>query len=410
MNSSSTAAPVQPLSDVTVLDLTHHIVGPYATKLFGDFGADVIKVEKPDGDIARSLGPFKDDEAHPESSGLFFYLNTNKRSLVLDLKSEAGLSALRQLATGADIVVESFSPETLDRLGCGWEFFQSVNPGLPLVSISNFGQDGPYRHYRVSDLVLYAFAGEMYSMGETDREPTKMAGTAALFESGASAAVATFAALWASKRHGIAQHVDVSLAETHLGGVDRRHATAIGFEFSGRRTMRASGAIRGMPSGIYPCADGYVDFTNAQLHPDRVADMLGHPDWLMNDSRFTDVLQRMNPNTVGDFDTHFLEWCLAQTKREIWSEARRARVMCGPLFTMEDLFNDDHFRDRGFWEEAEHQALGRVTLPGRPFLMSEGGWALKRTAPLLGEHSTELLAEFGVNQETTREILEGRTR
>ncbi len=84
--------------------------------------------------------------------------------------------------------------------------------------------------------------------------------------------------------------------------------------------------------------------------------------------------------------------------------------MCGPLFTMEDLFNDDHFRDRGFWEEAEHQALGRVTLPGRPFLMSEGGWALKRTAPLLGEHSTELLAEFGVNQETTREILEGRTR
>src|SRR5690606_10978059 len=142
-------------------------------------------------------------------------------------------------------------------------------PDLPVISISNFGQTGPYRDYKLTELPLYAFAGEMYSMGTTDREPVKMAGTAALFESGAAISVGIFGALFASKRFGIGQHVDISLAETHFGGVDRRHATAIAFQFSGRRTLRAATAGAGMPQGIYPVADGYVDFTNAAIRADR---------------------------------------------------------------------------------------------------------------------------------------------
>lgn len=389
---------MQALDNVRVLDLTHHIAGPYATRLFADFGADVIKIERPGGDIARRLPPFKDGIEHPERSGTFFYLNCNKRSVVLDLKRPEGIDALAALAKTADVVIESFAPGKLEALGAGYGFFRDINPSLPVISVSNFGQTGPYRDYLLSDLVLYAFAGEMYSMGETDREPVKMAGTAALFESGSAIAVGMMGALFASKRHGIGQHVDISLAETHFGGVDRRHATAIAFQFSGRKTLRLASHGGGMPQGIYPCADGYVDFTNAGLRPDRIAEMLGNAEWLA-DPRYSDPIQRMNPAVIEDWNGNFITWCIERTKREIWEAARAAKVMCGPMFTMEDLFVDEAFRARGFWSKTEHAELGEVTIPGRPLRMEQGGWQLRRAAPLLGQHTAEVLTEVGLSPE-----------
>lgn len=385
---------MQALDDATVLDLTQHVAGPYATRLLGDFGANVVKVEPPSGDLARRLGPFKDDLPDPERSGLFFALNCNKRSVVLDLATDEGRQGLAALAAMCDVVVEAFAPGTLDRLGIGWEWLQQVNPRAPLVSVSNFGQDGPYRDYRLSELTLYGFAGEMYSMGLIDREPVKMAGTAALFESGSAVLVATMAALTAARRFGIAQRVDVSLAETHFGGVDRRHATAIGFQYSGRKTGRSSTATLGMPNGIYPCDDGYVEFAAAGVRPDRVLDMLGFPDWAL-DPKYQDPLVATKPDLVEEWNASFLAWCLERTKREVWAEARRAKVLCGPLFSVKDMYEDNHFRDRGFWARIQHAALGTVELPGRPFTMPEGGWALRRPAPLLGEHTEELLREAG---------------
>jgi crotonobetainyl-CoA:carnitine CoA-transferase CaiB-like acyl-CoA transferase len=396
---------MQALDDLVVLDLTHHIAGPYATKLMADYGADVIKVERPAvGDIARQLGPFKGGTPDPERSGLFFYLNTNKRSVTLDLASADGKAALSALARRADLVVESFAPGTLDCFGLGWEFFKALKPDLSLVSVSNFGQTGPYRDYRLSELVLYGFAGEMHSMGMTDREPVKMAGTAALFESGAAIAPALMATVMAAKLNGEGQHVDIALAETHFGGVDRRHATAIGNRFSGRRTLRAAGGATGMPQGVYPCADGYVDFTNSGARPQRIADMLGHPGWLQ-DPMFQDPQARIKPDVIEAWNANFLVWCLERTKREIWAEARRAKVMCGPLFTTEDMFEDDHFRGRGFWATAEHPVMGTVEFHGRPFIMAEGGWELRRPAPTLGQHTREVLAEAGLPEAQVARIV-----
>jgi crotonobetainyl-CoA:carnitine CoA-transferase CaiB-like acyl-CoA transferase len=395
---------MQALDNVTVLDLTHHIAGPYATRLMADLGADVIKIERPGGDLARQLGPFQGNEPNPEKSGLFFYLNCNKRSVVLDLRSTAGKEALAALAARADLVVESFAPGVIERLGIGFDFFRGVKADLPLVSISNFGQTGPYRDYKATELVMYAFAGEMYTMGMPDREPVKMAGTAALFESGAGTAVALMGALFASKRHGIGQHVDISIAETHFGGVDRRPATAIAYQFSGRKSERAASAGGGMPQGIYPCADGYIDFTNAGLRPDRVADMLNHAEWL-NDPRFSDPIQRMDPFVIEEWNTFFLGWCLERTKREIWAEVQRAKVLAGPLFTMEDLYHDSHFRDRGLWTKVRHAEMGDVEMVGRPFLMGKGGWELRRPAPRLGEHTHEVLKEAGVAAETIDAVM-----
>ncbi len=395
---------MQAIDNVVVLDLTHHIAGPYATKLMADFGADVIKIEKPGGDVARRLGPYAGNQPDPEKSGLFFYLNCNKRSVVLDLTGSPGREALAALARRADLVVESFAPGVLDRLGVGYDFFRAIKPGLPLVSVSNFGQDGPYRDYKATELVMYGFAGEMYSMGLTEREPVKMAGTAALFESGAATAVALMGALFASSRHGIGQHVDISIAETHFGGVDRRHATAIAYQFSGRKTIRAATAAGGMPQGIYPCADGYVDFTNAGLYPERVDEMLNHPEW-NQDPRYADPIQRLDPFVIDEWNANFLGWMLERTKREVWEEARRAKLLCGPLFTIEDMFTDSHFRDRGFWSSIDHPDLGRVELPGRPLIMGRGGWELRRPAPLLGEHTEEVLREADLPESLIDEVL-----
>jgi crotonobetainyl-CoA:carnitine CoA-transferase CaiB-like acyl-CoA transferase len=328
--------------------------------------------------------------------------------VVLDLATDAGRNALGRLAAGADIVVESFAPGTIDRLGIGWSWLQGVNPRAPLVSISNFGQDGPYRDYRLSELTLYGFAGEMYSMGLIEREPVKMAGTAALFESGSAVLVAAMAALTAARRFGTAQRVDISLAETHFGGVDRRHATAIGFQYSHRKTGRSSAAaVGGMPNGIYPCADGYVEFAAAGVRPDRILDMLGYPEWAL-DPKFQDPLVATKPDLVEEWNAQFLGWCVERTKREVWAEARRAKVLCGPLFSVQDMYEDNHFRDRGFWARIEHAALGSVELPGRPFMMSEGGWSLRRPAPLLGEHTEEVLREAGMQDDLIAVVAGGR--
>jgi crotonobetainyl-CoA:carnitine CoA-transferase CaiB-like acyl-CoA transferase len=387
---------MQALDDLVVLDLTQHIAGPYATRLLADYGADVIKVEPPGGDVARALSPHQGHSAHPERSGLYFYLNCNKRGIVLDLATSDGRATLGALATRADLVVESYPPGALAAMGVGYDFFRAVKPSLPVVSITSFGQTGPYRDYHLTELPLFAFAGEMYSMGLPDREPVKMAGTAALFESGAAAAVGLMAALFAARRHGIGQHVDVALADTQLGSVDRRMAAAIAFQFSGHHTVRAAAMGAGTPQGIYPCADGYVDFTSGFIYPERVAEMLGHPDWL-REERFSDPAKlRTSPALIAEWNVYFLEWCLARTKREIWEEARRARLLCGPLFTMADLHEDEHFRSRGFWASIDHAAMGTVEMAGRPFIMEQGGWQLRRPAPLLGEHTEEVMRELSM--------------
>jgi crotonobetainyl-CoA:carnitine CoA-transferase CaiB-like acyl-CoA transferase len=157
-----------------VLDLTRHTVGPFATRVLGDYGADIVKIEPPEGDPARWLPPFAGDEPGLERSGTFLFLNTNKRSVVLDLKTDAGREQLLQLARTADALVENFRPGTLDRLGIGYEVLSRANPRIVVTSISNFGQDGPYRDWEGTDLTLYAMGGPMIASGDIDHEPVKV--------------------------------------------------------------------------------------------------------------------------------------------------------------------------------------------------------------------------------------------
>ena len=389
--------PVGPLDGVTVLDLTEDIAGPYCTKLFADFGADVIKVEPPGGDRSRSVGPWYQGRSGPERSGTFCYFNTNKRSLVLDIERAEARAVIEQLIARVDILIESQPAGRLDALGYGWDAIRAARGDLPMVSITPFGHDSPYRDYRVSDLVLYGFAGEMYSIGVQDREPVKMFGTASLVECGAAAATAAMGALTSAELQGIAQHVDFAMADAQFNGVDRRHAATIGWEFAGRKSLRAPGPAAGMLSGVYPCADGYVEFSGAAIRIPRLDDMLGSPEWLQDDKWWRPGAA-LNPELVEEFNAHFLPWALERGKREIWAEAREAKVLCGPLFSVDELFEDSHFSNRGFWSTVNHDELGEVQIPGRPFMMSASPWSLRRPPPKLGEHTDEVLSECGYQE------------
>lgn len=389
-----------PLDGVTVLDLSEWIAGPYATKLFADAGAEVIKLERPPqgdfgGDPSRSVGPYQQGDRHREKSGTFFYFNTNKRSLSLDLRQAGAQEVFLRLVDGVDLVVESFRPGVLERLGVGWDRIHARKPEIALVSLAPFGQVSPYAQYKLTDLTLFGMCGEMYSMGVSDAEPIKMYGTAALVQCGASTAAAAMAALTVSETQGIGQHVDLALADLQFTGTDRRHAAEIGNQFSGRKSLRSSGGGFQILAGVYFCADGYVMFVSSAQYMDRVRAMLDHPEWLA-DPKWDDPVVQHDPDAIGEFDAHFLPWCLERSKREIWAAARKHRVLCGPLFTVDELYQDEHFRGRGFFTPYEHADLGAVEIPGRPVLMSATPWEPRRPAPRLGEHTREILQEAGL--------------
>ncbi|MDZ7727323.1 MAG: CoA transferase [Dehalococcoidia bacterium] len=384
------------LEDLTILDLTSHIAGPYATKLLADLGARVIKVERPGGDPARRLGPFAGDEPGPERSGTFHFLNTNKESVVLDLKRDRARDVLSRLVERADLVVEAFPPAVAERLGTDSASLRSTRD-VPVVSITNFGQSGPYRDYQLSETVLFAMGGEMYATGLASGEPMKTGGTSTLLQSGAMAAVAALGAIHAWEFQGVAQHVDVPLFETQIQSVDRRSSAILAYRFSGRILERAATPQAAPAGGVYPCADGYVEVT-ASLgnYWNRFVEMIG--DESLTQAPFDNPATAASPDGRAAADAIVYPWMLTRTRREIWEAARKAHAMVAPLFTGTDLVDDPVFRERGFWEQAEHEVLGTITLPGAPYRLEKTPWRLRSPAPTLGQHTDAILCEVGYSE------------
>lgn len=390
------------LSNIKVLDFTQTIAGPYCTKLLADYGADVIKVERPGvGDGARRLGPFPKDEPHPEKSGTFLHLNTNKRSITLDLKTGQGQQIARNLVCQVDAVVESFRPGTMEQFGLGYDALSELNPALTYTSISNFGQTGPYRDWRGSEIIFYGMGGELYSTGVAEKEPVKLGGTVGLYQSGVVAAFATLGAVIGSRVDGAGQHIDISLMEVQTGSIDRRMSMLMAYQYNGEITERtplgeATGS-GGYPAGVYPCEDGFFQITGGGKYFERVRNMMGNPEELAGDEWLSPAAQA-DEEMQGLFEAYFYPWLLDRTKYEAWSEAQASRVLCGPLNTMADLLEDEVFQGRGAFEEVGHPVAGRFTYPGRPFMMSASPWSIRRPAPLLGQHTEEVLTELGMNE------------
>ncbi len=380
--------PAGALEGVKVLDLTHHVAGPWCTKLLADYGADVLKIERPEGDPARRMPPFFHDEVDAEKSLLFHYLNTNKRGVTLNLKDRRGVRMLKELAADADILVENFSPRVMASLGLDFSVMSEINPALVMVSISNFGQTGPYRDYRATDIVEYALGGLMYIFGAYDREPLKHALHQAQFKAGTDAASASLIAFYHQQVSGQGQHVDVSIHECVTSGL---RDVVNNFTYTGavrRRQPNHSGDL----TRVRATSDGYIlpnPGVSAGINWQLVVDHMGLPE--LDDEKFSSASARLvNAEELGEIlDNHFR----TQQKAEVFHAAHRQRFIYGMIQSPEDALADAQFEARGFFVDVEHPATGPVKHPGPPFLMNGTPWEVRRPAPALGQDNREVLGE-----------------
>src|SRR5262245_26076280 len=360
--------------------------GAYCGKLFADLGADVIKVERPGGDPARWTPPFWGDAPHPENSLSFLYLNANKRSLELDLEREADRARFRELALGADVVLESLAPGELARLGLDFEALRSERPDLVLTSITGFGQTGPHREYRSSDLVAFAASGAAYVIGAPEDPPVRLAGSQAHVLASACAAGASLVALRHATRTGRGQHVDISMQETVLAaslicGVGKWREDGI------IRKRIGTGLVASVPSGAYACKDGSV-----YLMVNRPAHWKALAQWIHEVTGNREVLDPMfdGPSSARLPYRELLDLFISEMTgrmgaQEVYREAQRRHIAMTPINGAADVARDPHLAARGFFVELEHEGKGRLRYPGPPYRLSATPWALERPAPRAGE-------------------------
>lgn len=390
--------PVLPLDDVRVIDLTRYTAGPFCTRVLSDYGADVVKIEQPGGgDPARTLPPFYQDTPGPDRSGLFLMLNTNKRSVTLDMKQPAGRDVFLRLVRDADVVVENFRPGTMERLGIGFETLREANPSVILTSISNFGQGGPYRDWEGTDLTLLGM-GNMIGFGTAGYEPVKTAGHHASMHGGYVGALATAVALMGVEARGFGEHLDISIFETHVHSIDMRLGRLLGFQYNGRLAGRSE-VTSAVGSGTYPCQDGYFTMTAGPARAAMTLRMIGRDD-LLSQPEWSTLEGLSAPERIEELTAMLLPWMLERTKQEVRAECERFGVLGGPLNTIEDLLNDPNFETRGFFQEIDHPVTGPVRYPGYQFRLhgQDEPMPPRRRAPMLGEHTEEVLAEAGIDE------------
>jgi len=394
----------QTLSDIKILDLTWYIAGPFCTKLFADFGADVIKVERPEtGDPARHIGPFSGDDPHPDKSLLFSNLNLNKKGITLDLKAKAGRETILELVQNVDILVESFSPGVMTRLGLDFDTLKQINPELIMTSISNYGQTGPYKDFKLSELVLSGIGADMYSCGIPERHPLKLGGNCLQYQAGHMAAASTMAAYWLRLNHSIGQHIDISMQEALAADTNHKTSNLLSFAYSG---MALTAAVLGrfdprdpsaliMPTGIYPCKDGFIRAQGAINNWDRFLKLFPQFENLNFPQDLLDV-ETYQP----EVDAAWYEWCADHTKAEIMKVCQEVKYWCTAVNTPKDAITDPQLLEREFWVEVEHPVSGKRLYPGDPLHAKASPWEIRMPAPLLGQHNEEILGEIGKKSRT----------
>ncbi len=377
-----------PLSGVRVLDLTRVMTGPYCTMMLGDLGADVVKVEMPgNGDDTRSWGP----PFQGEESTYFLSVNRNKRSIALDLKSEKGQEALWRLIERADVLVENFSPGTIDRLGFGYDALSKRNPGLIFASISGFGKKGPSAGRTAYDLIVQGMSGMMSITGEPDARPTKMGVPIADISAGMFAAYAIAAALYERTNTGKGRSIDVSM----LGGQVALLTYQAGIYFATGQTPVRLGNAHPIvaPYDTFATADGYV---NLAVGNDSLWQRFCEAFSLMDaasDSRFASNSARItNKSALYDVVKRAIG---AEKTSDVVSTLDACGVPCGPIYTVEQLYDDPHAEAAHLSRKASHASLGEVTLTGYPYRFSGEDLPLRHGPPLLGEHTAEVLREIG---------------
>ena len=373
------------LDGLKVLDLTHYVAGPYATRLMAAQSAEVIKVERPaTGDGARRIGPFPDDVPHPEKSALFLYLNTGKKSVTLNLKDGASKPILRSLLEWADVLVENFCPGVMSRLGLDYGSVSTVNPNLVMTSISNFGQTGPYRDYGAREINLYAMGGLMYITGDPEREPLHMAARLAQYGAGQNAFAGTLGALLHRDIAGVGQHVDVAISE-YLATILENALSQ--YSYTGSNFRRTGNRGYGRAAwGPYPCQDGYVGVIAGPDHKwPEMAELMGIAE--LAEERYGDRAGRAE--NADELDSLMLPWLMRHDRHEIFERAQHRGLAFAYVAAPEDILGWEHLRERGFFGSVEHPKAGGLEHPMMPWRVGDGGWELD-AAPMLGQHNIDV--------------------
>ena len=398
------------LADYKALDLTDE-KGFLCGALLGGLGTDVIKIERPGGDPSRSIGPFYHDIPSPEKSLYFFAYNTNKRGITLNIETNDGRAIFRRLAATADFIIESYPPGYLDRSGLGYSALEKINPALIFVSITPYGNDGPFKDFKAPDIVTWAMGGPMHRQGDADRAPVRVSHHFQSFlNAGAQAAVGALVALHHRTVTGEGQQVVVSIQEA----VAR---TTIAATWDQNRICYHRGGLRNLPSGeivrstiVWPCKDGEVVwfFSGGERAGERnlpliqwmdeegfADDFIKGIDWEALDlTRITqEFLDRIYEPTMRFFMSH--------TKAELYEGASERRLFIYPVSNAADVMASPQLANREFWKELEHPELGTsITYPGAFTRATEMPPRLTRRAPLIGEHNGEIYeGELGFTKE-----------
>ncbi len=390
------------LSDLKIVELSEMVAGPFCTKVMADLGAEVIKIEKPrDGDLARQRGPFPHDQPHPQKSALFLYLNTNKRGITLDVNKPEGSRLFRDLVRDADILVETWQPGTLTALGLGYEDLRAVNPRLIMVSITPFGQTGPYKDYKACDLNCYHFGVLGYETpfnqvtDPATQPPLKAAGEQADFLAGWTTAAAVMCAVHWRHLTGEGQYVDIAEIETAANMIRPNYPFYYCEPPDGPNRARLSKRQEwGLP-WVWPCRDGHVALLAiTDKHWEALKDLLGRPEW-MDDELFKSPMGRF---MHADVIRSLLEtWLVEHDRDEIYRNGQALHLPVFPVQSLAEVMATRHFRDREFFVPQEIPDARPVLLPGPPFKMSLTPWSLRRSAPRLGQHNTEVYGGLGLS-------------
>lgn len=381
-----------PLSGLKILDISEGIAGPFCAKLLGDLGADVVKIEKPGtGDPSRSMGPFPNGEPDIERSAGFFFFNTSKRSVVLDLDTEDGRSGLKKLVSRFDVVISSNTLESLTKRGIGFEQMRQWNPRVILTTITGFGSGGPHSDYESSHLVNCAMGGWAHLCGLPDREPLQAGGAITETLTGAFAAVATQLASLGRTTHGRGEHVDVSAQDAVIAGAQ---LPTLLYEYLGIVPSRYSSIGAGAGAAyILPTRKGYIGL-NALTLPQwqMLCEFLGRAD-IAEDPHFEGISWTNPDARVEEIREAFQAALTDRTAEELFHGAQARRVPFGLVPDLAGLYDLTPHRERGFFAALEHPVAGLVEVPGIPFKSTVTRPAPYRP-PLLGEHNDEVFLEL----------------
>ncbi len=372
-----------PLQGVRVLELGQIIAGTYGSQVLSDLGAEVIKIEAPEGDLGRtpSVAPYKG------LSGLFLTFNRNKQSVVINLKDEAGRKLFYDLVKVSDVVIDNFRPGVLERLGVDYPTLSRINPRLIQCSVTGFGGAGEYKDYPALDIIVQAISGHMAITGEPGRPPVRVGIPLADLSGGIYSCKGILAALYERERSGKGCRIELSMFDTML-----HLLSYIGTMWlTNGEVPQPPGSAHdySVPWQAFATADGYVVVATRQENFWRkLCDVLGHPD-LAADARFADNASRVKNRDV--LVPRLEEIIRSRTTADWLERLRAAGVPAAPVNNVDSAFAEPPVKERAMIVEYEHPQVGTVRLPGNPIKMSSMDGTISRPAPMLGEHTDAVL-------------------